>query len=61
MDKDECFESPIVEVDGKQVFTTKYIFEQMMAQSCRIDRANMISWVAICISVIAIILAIALL
>lgn len=61
MDKDECFELPIVEVDGKQVFTTKYILEQMMAQSCRIDRANMISWVAICVSVIAIILAIALL
>lgn len=61
MDKDECFELPIVEVDGKQVFTTKYIFEQMMAQSCRIDRTNMISWVAICMSVIAIILAIALL
>lgn len=61
MDKDERFELPIVEVDGKQVFTTKYILEQMLAQSCRIDRANMISWVAICMSVIAIILAIALL
>lgn len=60
MSEKERIELPVVEVNGKQVFTSDYVFSQMMAQSCRIDRANTISWVAMGLAVIAIILAIAL-
>lgn len=30
-------------VDGEQVFTADYVFEQMQAQGRRIDRANTLS------------------
>lgn len=43
----------IVMVDDEQVFTSDYVFTQMMAQSCRIDRANTIGKVALAMSTLS--------
>lgn len=53
MDKHEEYKSPYVIVDGEQVFTAKFEFEQMMSQSCRIDRAGNIAKVALVMGVLA--------
>lgn len=50
-----------VEVDGVQVFSANYVFEQMMAQSCRIDKVSIKSSVAILIALASIALNIFLL
>lgn len=43
----------LVEVEGHQIFTADYVFEQMNAQSQRICTANKISKFAIVLSVIS--------
>ena len=48
----ELDESYVI-VDGKTVFTSKWIWSQMMAQSCRIDRSNTIAWTALASSILA--------
>ena len=45
----------IIEVDGVQVFSSRYVFEQMMAQSCRIDRIWFVAKLSLVISSIALI------
>lgn len=49
----------IVEVDGEQVFTCDWVFEQMQAQSRRIDRLN--TTIKICIGVMVIVAILAIL
>lgn len=50
----------IVEINGEQVFSADWTFEQMQAQSCRIDRSNRIALISIAVAVIVVILAIVL-
>ena len=50
----------IVEINGEQVFSADWTFEQMQAQSCRIDRSNKMALISIAVAVIAVILAIVL-
>lgn len=38
-----------VKVDGQRVPTWQMFWEQMMAQSCRIDRAVTIAWAALAV------------
>lgn len=40
-------EKDIVEVDGVQVLSAKWIFGQMQAMGCQIDRANLKANIAI--------------
>ncbi|WP_283124145.1 hypothetical protein [Angelakisella massiliensis] len=49
----------IINVEGKQVFTAQWVWEQMSAQNVRIDRANTIAAVSVCVSIAAVITAIA--
>ncbi len=39
------------------VLSTQWIMHQLMAQSCRVDRCNSISWAALIISVLALVVA----
>ena len=48
----------IVKVDGVQLFSADWVFEQMQAQSCRIDRSNKFALLGITVGVVAVILAI---
>ena len=48
----------IVKVDGVQLFSADWVFEQMQAQSCRIDRSNKFALLGIAVGVVAVILAI---
>lgn len=48
----------IVKVDGVQLFNADWVFEQMQAQSCRIDRSNKFALLGIAVGVAAVILAI---
>lgn len=48
----------IVDVDGQQVFTRRYIFEQEMALSRRIDSARCIALAALVIAIAAVAIAI---
>lgn len=41
-----------VQVDGQTVPTWQLFWEQMMAQSCRIDRSNTIAWAALAVGLI---------
>lgn len=52
-------ESPIVMVDGKQVLTADFVFTQMQAQICRIDRAKSIAMAASVIAVGSIVISVA--
>lgn len=45
----------IVVVDGKQVFTADFVFQQIGAQSCRIDRARHIALVALLLASVAVV------
>ncbi len=45
-----------VEVNGTQVFTADWTFEQMMAQSCRIDKARRVALISVVISVLSLII-----
>ena len=47
-----------VEVDGTRVFTADWVFEQMMAQSCRIDRSRRIALISIVSEIFSLIIAI---
>lgn len=49
----------IIEVDGEQVFTSDWVFQQMQAQSRRIDRLN--TTIKICIGVMVIVAILAIL
>lgn len=44
-------------VNGIDVPTVKWTFEQMQAEDCRIDRCNCISWVAVIASVASILIS----
>lgn len=50
--------SYIAEVDGLQVFSADFVFEQLQAQSCRIDRARGIACVAVAVAIIAVIVSV---
>lgn len=50
----------IVEINGEQVFSADWTFEQLQAQSCRIDRSNRMALISIAVAVVAVILAIVL-
>ncbi len=45
-----------VKVDGHPVPTWDCVWEQMMAQSCRIDRSNTIAWAALGVGVVNLVL-----
>ncbi len=40
-----------VKVGGQTVPTWQLFWDQMMAQSCRIDRSNTIAWIAVAVAV----------
>lgn len=42
--------SPYIVVDGEQVFTADYVFEQMQAQGARIDRVKQNAITALIVS-----------
>lgn len=48
----------IVEVDGEQVFTCDWVFEQMQDQNHQIDRVKAALKISITIAIIAVVLAI---
>lgn len=56
----EYVKSPIIEMDGQQVFTAEWTMSQMQAQSCRIDRSMNISGVALALAAVALVLALVL-
>ena len=43
----------VIEVDGVQVFSSDFVFEQMQAQSRRIDRARSIAMLAMAMAVLS--------
>ena len=45
----------VIDVDGHQVFTVRYVFEQMGHQSCRIDRIEAMAAAALVFSIISLI------
>jgi hypothetical protein len=45
----------VVEINGEQVFTSDFVFEQMQAQSCRIDKATTVSCIALIVAIIAVV------
>lgn len=48
----------VIEVDGEQVFTARWVLEQMTAQNASIDRANRIAVVAVLVSALLFILSV---
>lgn len=48
----------VVEIDGEQVYTANWVHAQMLAQSCRIDRANSVAVISSICSIISLITAI---
>lgn len=48
----------IIEVDGEQVFTSDWVFQQMQAQNHQIDRVKAALKISITIAIIAVVLAI---
>ena len=48
----------IVEVDGEQVFTSDWVFQQMQAQNHQIDREKAALKISITIAITAVVLAI---
>lgn len=51
MDKEK---KTIVEVDGEQVFTARWVMEQMAAQRACIDRTNRMAAIAMLVSIVSI-------
>lgn len=51
-------ESYVVKVEGVQVFSADWVWQQMHAQSCRIDRAKNLAWGAVAVSVSSLIIQI---
>lgn len=50
-----------VTVDGKEVMTSRAVWEQIMALSCQVDRARMQARIAMAVSVLSVGASIALL
>lgn len=48
----------VIEVDGEQVFTARWVLEQMTAQNASIDRANRTAIVAVLVSALLFILSV---
>ena len=51
----------VVNVDGVQVFSADFVFQQMQAQSCRIDRARRCAVIAAVVAAAAVALNLVLL
>lgn len=49
----------IVEIDGVQVFSADFVFEQTQAQSCRIEMARGIAIAAVIMAAGAVVIALA--
>lgn len=47
----------IIDVDGNQVWSADWVWEQMQAQSCRIDRARSLATGAVVVALVAMALA----
>lgn len=48
----------VINIDDDQVFTADFVFQQMMAQSRRIDRAEMIANMALLVAMASMVAAI---
>lgn len=48
----------VINIDDGQVFTADFVFQQMMAQSRRIDRAEMIAKTALLVAMASMVAAI---
>ena len=48
----------VINIDDDQVFTADFVFQQMMAQSRRIDRAEMIAKTALLVAMASMVAAI---
>ena len=47
----------VINIDGNQTFSADFLYEQMAAQGCRIDRARRIAIAALVIAVAAVVVA----
>lgn len=48
----------VIDIEGNQVFSADFVFEQMQAQGCRIDRARSLAVGAVVVALAAMALAV---
>ena len=54
INEDGSYKPIVADVNGMQVFSADFVFEQMSSQGCRIDTAKIIAIVAVIISLISV-------
>ncbi len=48
----------VIDINGNQVFSADFVFQQMQAQSCRIDRSRHIAEFSAVVAIVAIVIAV---